>query len=81
MIDLNLHVAAIKQLMELCKEYKVKELSVDFVHIVMDHPPDRLPPTDKEVLDKLTNNPVNFNEPWKDISDEDIEDFSRKGGF
>jgi hypothetical protein len=87
MIDLTSNIAAIEKIMKLMEKYKIDELSCDFLHLkksVFSQPTTKrrkkefAPLSDQELLDRQLQ-ADHTDEPWNEVSETQLNDFSIKG--
>lgn len=90
MIDLKSNLVAIEKIMKLMEKHKIDELSCDFLHLkksefsnstpTQKHKPSKhfAELSDEELLDRQLN-AVSPDEPWNEVSEKQLNDFSIKG--
>jgi hypothetical protein len=78
MIDLSSQLSSLESLFKLMREHGIKEVSCDYIHVIMDVPtPKPAVLNEKELLN--THIDPLPNEPWMSISDGQLEAFDKKG--
>lgn len=79
MIDIGLQLQNIERLMRLMKKYKIDELSVDYINLKR-NPTQVDKPIRKRKKPDLSNHVQSIpDEPWNDITDEHLNQWSQNG--